>query len=188
MAENILKPVRVSAADKLTVKQERFCEAFIETGNASEAYRRTYSTSNMAEKTVWEKASHMLAKDKVKARVENLKAMHRERHEITVDRLTQMLEEDRELARKEGQAGAAVSATMSIAKLHGMILDKKELTGKNGEPLNPVREFTELESARRIAFILGKAVRRQKEDSGDEGSAKADVLRFNPDAGKIEAA
>jgi hypothetical protein len=130
----------------------------------------------------------MLANDKIKARVENLKAAHRERHEITVDRITEMLEEDRKLAQQEGQAGAAVSASMAIAKLHGLILDRKELTGKNGEPLSPVREFTELESARRIAFILGKAVRRQKEDAGQEESPAADVLRFNPGAGKIEAA
>ena len=51
----------------LIQKQEAFVLAYIKTGNASEAYRQTYSTNAFA-KTIHEKASRLLAQGKVKAR------------------------------------------------------------------------------------------------------------------------
>ena len=47
--------------EKLTPKQEAFCLAYLETGNASEAYRRCYNTStNMAAATVNREAARLL--------------------------------------------------------------------------------------------------------------------------------
>ena len=45
---------------KLTPKQEGFCRSYIETGNASEAYRINYSAENMSQDTIKVKASLML--------------------------------------------------------------------------------------------------------------------------------
>jgi len=75
----------------LTPKQENFCQAYVETSNASEAYRRSYNASNMSDKSVWEKASVTLAKVKVRARIEEILAererrMH-ERFEVTKERI-----------------------------------------------------------------------------------------------------
>jgi len=84
----------------------------------------------------------MLAEDKVQARLHELQAASAEKHEITIDTLTQMLKEDRKLARGEKQSAAAVSAVMGLAKLHGLIVDKNEHTGKNGETLVPVLNVT----------------------------------------------
>ena len=36
---------------KLTIKQEAFARAYVETGNASEAYRRAYNAENMQQIT-----------------------------------------------------------------------------------------------------------------------------------------
>lgn len=58
----------------LTIKQEKFCNKYLECGNASEAYRYAYNCSNMSESTVWENASRQLANSKVTARIEYLKA------------------------------------------------------------------------------------------------------------------
>ncbi len=77
----------VSETPKLTVRQERFAQAYVEIGIASEAYRRVFDTSNMLDKTVWEKASRLLARGKVEARVEQIKADALARHQITVDRI-----------------------------------------------------------------------------------------------------
>ena len=44
----------------LTPKQERFCQLYIELGNASEAYRQSYDADSMAEPTVNTKASELL--------------------------------------------------------------------------------------------------------------------------------
>jgi len=111
---------------KLTPKQEAFCLAYIETGNASEAYRRSYDAENMSAKVINNKASDLLAKGEIGVRVAELQDTHTERHKITVDSLTKELEDDRGLARKIEQASAAITATMSIAKLHGLDITKVE--------------------------------------------------------------
>lgn len=169
---------------KLTLKQERFCQAYIECqGNASEAYRRVYSCDGWKDKSVWECASTLLSNIKVSSRVDQLKAAHRERHEITVDDLVAELEEARAMAMKIESPSAMVSASLGKGKLLGLVVEKRELTGKNGEPLNPVRELTDVESARRIAFILGRGMRRQKEDAG-EGDEP--VRTFDPTASRLD--
>ena len=65
-----------------------------------------------------------------------LQAEHRARHNITIDSLTTDLENDRQLAHTEGQAGAAVSATLGKAKLHGLLKDKVEASGPEGGPID----------------------------------------------------
>jgi phage terminase small subunit len=71
----------------LTLKQEAFCQAYIETGNASEAYRRAYDCAKWTEKSIWEKASQMLKHVKVMPRIEELRAGILKRHEVTVDKI-----------------------------------------------------------------------------------------------------
>lgn len=61
-------------ADGLTEKQERFCIEYVDNGgNASEAYRIAYDTTNMQPSTIWVKASEQLRKDKVRVRIESIK-------------------------------------------------------------------------------------------------------------------
>jgi hypothetical protein len=43
-----------------------------------------------------------------------------------VDSITEMLKEVREKAQAAGQIGAAVSASMSLAKLHGLVKDESQ--------------------------------------------------------------
>ena len=57
------------AEGKLTIKQEKFCNKYLECGNASEAYRFAYDCSRMTDKSVWERASSLLADVKVTSRV-----------------------------------------------------------------------------------------------------------------------
>lgn len=116
-------------ADKLTPKQEAFTLAYIETGNASEAYRRAYNAENMSEKVIHNKASGLLKRGDIRVRVEALQKHHQQRHAVTVDSLTNELIEDRELAHKNEQASAAIAATMGKAKLHGLLKDKIEHSG-----------------------------------------------------------
>lgn len=108
----------------MTPKREKFCTAFVETGNASEAYRQAFNAANMKPESIHSKASELLANGEVKARVEELKAKHAERHEITVDRIRDMLLQDRDFARELETPAAAISATMGLAKLYGHLSDK----------------------------------------------------------------
>ena len=68
---------------KLTPKQEKFCNLYIETGNASEAYRGSYNVLDTTkDKSVWENASRLLADVKVLSRVNELKEVAKEKHSI----------------------------------------------------------------------------------------------------------
>jgi phage terminase small subunit len=114
--------------DKLTPKQEAFAAAFIETSNASEAYRTAYDVGEDTKpESIWVNASKLLSDAKVAQRVAELQQEHRERHSVTVDSLTQELEEARMVATAEGQGAAMTSATMGKAKLHGLLVDKNEI-------------------------------------------------------------
>ncbi|WP_368648556.1 terminase small subunit [Castellaniella ginsengisoli] len=109
----------------LTPKQEAFALAYVETGNASEAYRRAYDAGKMTAASVNRKAKELLDNGKITARVSELQAAHVERHKLTVDDLLRELEEARTaaLTAETAQSSAAVAATMGKAKLLG--LDKQ---------------------------------------------------------------
>jgi hypothetical protein len=115
----------------LTPKQEAFAQAYLETGNASAAYRKAYDAQRMQENALNVQASRMLKHPKVALRIEQLQRKHQKRHEVTIDTLTEKLEAALAKAMAEPKgASAAVSAVMGIGKLHGLIVDKQETTRK----------------------------------------------------------
>ena len=118
----------------LTIKQEKFCMVYIETGNASEAYRQAYNAENMTQNAVAVEACRILDSPNISLRIKELKSGHTKRHEITIDDLVAELEEARACALngETKQTSAAVAATMGKAKLLGLVTDKQELTGKDG--------------------------------------------------------
>jgi len=126
----------------LTEKQEAACQAYIECGgNQSEAYRRAYNAENMSPESVWQEACRLFAIPHVSSRVLKLQEDHRERHNVTVDTLTEELEEAREIAKDTQQPAAMTSATMGKAKIHGLAVEKKEVSGPNGGPIETSFNF-----------------------------------------------
>lgn len=113
----------------MTPKQEQFARLYVETGNASEAYRQAYNTDNMKPETVTNEAYKLLQTPDISAMVDNLKAEARQRHAVTVDDLLHELEQAQEaaLAAPTPQSSAAVSATMGKAKMLGLLVDKAEI-------------------------------------------------------------
>ena len=116
----------------MTPKQEAFCLAYVETGNASEAYRRAYDASNMKPGTVNKRASELLADGEVTGRVDELKAAAVERHKFTVDDMIAQLDEDRQFARELETPAAAVSASMGKAKVLGFLVDRHDHRSGDG--------------------------------------------------------
>lgn len=113
---------------RLTPKQEAFARAYVETGNASEAYRLAYPKSRKwPPDSVHSRASHMLKNSKVLARVEALRAEHRARHDVTVDRLTEEAFEALETAKARGNVFGMVRALDFLARLHGLFVDRHEV-------------------------------------------------------------
>ena len=76
---------------KLSVKQEKFCNYYIECGNASEAYRRAYSCSNMKDESINRKAIELLNNGKITARVKELQEELKRKSDITKEEVLNML-------------------------------------------------------------------------------------------------
>ena len=125
----------------LTPKQEAFARAYVETGSQAEAYRRAYNAENTSPNAIRVNACRLMDNTNVALMIEKLQEKHQKRHEITVDKLTDMAVSAYELAMTKDVAtpSAAVSAVQVFGKLHGLIVDKSknEHTGENGAPLMP---------------------------------------------------
>jgi len=110
----------------LTQKQELFCAAYIATGNASEAYRRSYNAGNMKPTTVNRKAKALMDNGKIAARIEKLRAPVMEKAQLTLESHLERLEELSLQAQAAGQFGPAVKAEESRGRARGFYVDKKE--------------------------------------------------------------
>ncbi|MCK9382131.1 MAG: terminase small subunit [Sulfuritalea sp.] len=68
-----MKKGTAMARQALTQKQELFCLAYIETGNASEAYRKAYNAGRMKTETIHARASELMADGLVTVRIGELR-------------------------------------------------------------------------------------------------------------------
>lgn len=119
--------------DGLTDKQRAFVHKYLETHNATEAYKHAYNAKKMSAASIGREAHKLLNSPqiapilgaKTEAKIERAENIH----EITVDTLTAKLNAalDKAMADPKG-ASAAVSAVMGLGKLHGLIVDKKDVT------------------------------------------------------------
>lgn len=141
-------------AIELTPKQEKFCQKYVELGNASEAYRQSYDAEKMKPESINRKAKELMDNVKIRARVKELQNRLVKKHEVTVDTLLGELEEARvsALTATTPQSGAAVSATMGKAKLTGLIIDKAEIK-QTVEMLTDTQLDAELQRAAEAAGV-----------------------------------
>lgn len=95
----------------LTVKQENFCNYYIESGNASDAYRRAYSCENMKNDTINNKAYELLNNGEVAARIKELQEERKTKSDITKERILQEL---------------SSIAFSTIADMHNTWIERKE--------------------------------------------------------------
>lgn len=116
----------------VTAQEEKFSHAFVETGNASQAYRQSYKSDKMSANAIGVDASRLLDRPRVALRIKQLREKHSVRHNVTVDSLISELEEARQAALRAEtvQASAATGATMGKAKLLGLDKQLIELSGE----------------------------------------------------------
>lgn len=121
----------------LNPKQEKFCQLYVELGNASEAYRQAYN-SKAKPTSVNVSASQLLSEPKITLRVEAIREALRANHGITLQDLLDELEEARKaaLSAETAQSSAAVNATMSKAKLLGFDKPENRKDDEKPQPLN----------------------------------------------------
>jgi len=80
-------------------------------------------------------AARLVRNGKVQARVAELQERAANRTACTVADIARQLDEDRDFAIALLSPAAAISATLGKAKVLGLIVDKRELTGKDGGAL-----------------------------------------------------
>lgn len=108
------------AKASLTIKQEKFCNKYLECGNASEAYRYAYDCSKMSDNSVWCNASQLLADTKVAQKLEYLKSHLAEASGITA---LQIIREHQKIAFSD--ATRIRNGWMSLKKFESLTDDEK---------------------------------------------------------------
>lgn len=111
----------------LTQKQEAFCAAYIESGNASAAYRQAYLANGMRPATVNRKAKELLDNGKIAARLSELRAPAIAKAQLTLEAHLEDLKTLRDAAVSAGNYSAAVSAEIARGKAAGFYVEKVKL-------------------------------------------------------------
>jgi len=158
---------------ELTPKQEAFCFAYLETGNASEAYRRAYDAESMSTEAIHVEASRLLDHPTVALTVDRLKADQRRRHALTVDRV---LAEYAKIAFTDaGDILSKVSSQRSLADLspdeRAVVAEVSETTTENGGSIR-VKLYNKLDALEKIARHLGIF----EKDNAQAGKAAGDAM------------
>jgi hypothetical protein len=119
-------------ADGLTPMRRKFVEEYIKCGNASEAYRRSFSAKNMKDTVVQQNASKLLRDNHVSIMIRKLTAKTvakaEKKLDISIETTINDLNDAMRFAKECGNPGALVSAVVARAKVLGHVIDKKEIT------------------------------------------------------------
>lgn len=114
---------------KLTPKQENFCLVYLETGNATEAYRRSYNVSRMKPESINRSAKKMVDNGKIAARLDELRAPVREAAQLTLESHLADLQIIRDAALAAGQFGPATTAETNRGRAAGLYVERHEHSG-----------------------------------------------------------
>jgi phage terminase small subunit len=113
----------------LTPKQEKFCLVYIETGNASEAYRQAYSAGKMSAASINRTAKELMDNPKIASRVKELQAPAAEKAQVTLEQHLNDLKRLRDLAESDQKWQAAIAAEVNRGKASGLYTEKHEVAG-----------------------------------------------------------
>jgi phage terminase small subunit len=116
----------------LTLKQENFCLAYIETGNASEAYRRAYDADKTSAPVINVNAKKLLDSNKIALRIAELRKPVIEQVQITLKSHLEKLAELRDKAEADEKWQPAIQAEVARGKASGLYVDKIEVTVTEG--------------------------------------------------------
>ena len=125
----------------LTIKQENFCLAYIETGNASEAYRQSYDASKMKEESINVNASKLLINTKIALRLKDLRAPAIEAAQITLTQHLDDLKRLRYLAESSEKYGPAIQAEVARGKASGLYVENVNISGSIGMPAITITKY-----------------------------------------------
>ena len=130
----------------LTPKQEKFAQLVAGGATYSDAYRGAYDVENMADSTIWSRASELAADGKVSGRIKALK------ESAAIDALWSLVMSIKtklralKIAIKKGDSRAIIQASESLDKLCGFEPARKvDITSSDGSMSpNKRRPFEDL--------------------------------------------
>lgn len=121
----------------LTPKQEAFAQAVASGKTHTEAYRLAYSVSpNSKPESVNQSASRIMANLNVASRVSELRIPVVEAAQITLASHLERLKALSKAAEEGNQYSAAIAAEVARGKASGLYVERTELTGLGGSPMN----------------------------------------------------
>jgi phage terminase small subunit len=115
-------------------RHERFAQELAKGKTADEAYQEAGYSENRGN------ATRLKANESVASRVAEIQTAAAKRTEITVASITERLlaiAAKGETTTEAPMLAVARASLMDAAKLNGLVVDKSELTGKNGSALIP---------------------------------------------------
>ena len=152
---------------KLTPKQKHWTQVYLETGNATEAYRRAYNAENMMPNTINRAAKAVADNSKVQAYLSTLseavekKVVLAVANTIIYDRAAAMAEAKQafDVSLSKGNGPGMVAATQLRAKLNGLIVEKAEIKTtaidelSDEDSLAVLNALTAISKARQLTLI-----------------------------------
>ena len=118
-----------SVLPALSAKQADFLDYLLETGDGAGSYRRAYGKPDAKPSTAARKAYELTKNPKIQAHLAAIPARSVTRAVATVDRLTLESLAIAAEARSEKQYAAATGALQFVARLHGLLIDRREVSG-----------------------------------------------------------
>jgi hypothetical protein len=136
-------------------RYERFAQLCAQGVLQTDAYVQAGFESEGAD-AISTNSSRLAGRPEVRARRDELLERAAKRAELRISDVTEMLMQDRALARSLGQPSASIRAAELLGKQLGMFVDRKEIKTGNLDDLDPgqldrITEAAIAESARRIA-------------------------------------
>ncbi len=119
----------------MSAKQQRFVEEYLVDHTATQAAIR----AGYSPKTAYSIGHENLKKPEIAAAIAAGEARLRRKTEVSIRSMTDEMLENRDLAIKNDQASAAQQASMGIAKLHGLLVDRSEVKTTSEMSLSEVR-------------------------------------------------
>lgn len=178
---------------KLTQLQEGFCLSYLESGDATQAYRAHYNTAKMKDTTVWPAASKMLNKPKVAARIQELRAAVAEKAVVSevlvlaeaarigLSDIGNLFDDDNNLLdiKKMSAAARAAVAGIDIEEEKTEITNKDGVTTTTRSRVKKVKLWDKNSALEKLMKYLGSFEQDNKQRAGIfDKLPKADVERI----------
>lgn len=163
---------------KLTIKQEKFCQKVLETGNISDAYRESYNASKMKPETINNKAYILSNKGEVRARIKQLQEEAEKRNEVTIDRILKELKlisflDPRQLFDENGDLKDVKDLPEDVARAIAEVKVEEVVMNKMSKRVKTtVKMYSKLDAIEKIAKHLGF----YQKDNEQQGKSAADMF------------